>query len=346
MGARVNASVGIVAASLALAGCGSSEAGSGTSGDVVEISFAHTAAVPQTVWEDTFTEELPQRLEDATDGAVEIRVIRDAIGSDDVLSEMKGGKVGAGDLILNYVAGTYPEWGVFGLPGLLTHEDEEVMAGLFTDVIKPKVAEMTEERFGVTPLIVSAFPENRWWTTETKLQSVDDMKGLKIRTNSPETTALAKALGAAPVGTEFSELYPSLEQGIVEAATSSTAPIYGSSIHEVLNYVHFLPGGISTYAAFIAKDTLESLPADVKESLLSEVEEMQNEAWQNELDRQEEYLDEMKEAGVEVVEVDDRFYDAVLRTAKDEVWSSWEKNVGPEGSALLEEIQTYLSEAS
>jgi TRAP-type C4-dicarboxylate transport system substrate-binding protein len=346
MGVKLYASVGIVASAMALSACGASGSGSETSGDVVEIQFAHTAAVPQTVWEKTFTEDLPQRITEATDGAVEVRVIRDAIGSDDVLAEMKSGKVKAGDLILNYVAGTHPEWGVFGLPGLLTHEDEDVMAGLFTDVIKPEVAEMTEEKFGVTPLIVSAFPENRWWTTEKKLQSVEDFKGLKIRTNSPETTALAKALGAAPVGTEFSELYPALEQGIVEGATSSTAPIYGSSIHEVLNYVHFLPGGISTYAAFISQDVLESLPTDVREALLREVEEMQAEAWQNELDRQQEYLDKMKEAGVEVVEVDEGFYQDVLDIAKSEVWTDWEKNAGPEASALLDEIQAYLAEAN
>lgn len=343
-----------------LAACGTAGDGSGDQGEdgqaetaqndggeestQVELRFAHSVTVPGTVWEEMSTSWIPERFEEATDGAVTVQVIRDAIDSDALLDATSGRSADAGNLILNYVAGTHSEWGVFGLPGLMTHEHEADMHGLFTDVIQPNLAEMTEERWGLTPLVVSAFPENRWWTVGHKLESMDDFQGLQIRTNSPETTELAQALGAAPIGTEFAELYPALERGMVEAATSSTVPIHGSALYEVLDYVHFLPGGISTYAVFIDQDSLESLPAEVQTALLDEAAMIQEEVWDMELEWQEDRLSAMQDEGVEVVEVSDDFYNEVLEVAQAEVWESWRDNAGEDAAQLLDDIREYLGE--
>ena len=53
------------------------------------------------------------------------------------------------------------------------------------------------------------------------INSVDDLKGVKIRSPEGLAAEVFKRAGASPVSLPFSEVYTALEKGVVDAADAS-----------------------------------------------------------------------------------------------------------------------------
>jgi len=70
-----------------------------------------------------------------------------------------------------------------------------------------------------------------------KINGVDDLKGLNIRAPEGLATAVFEAAGASPVPLPYSEVFGSLEQGVIDAAdASSYADNASTGVHEVATY--------------------------------------------------------------------------------------------------------------
>lgn len=85
-----------------------------------------------------------------------------------------------------------------------------------------------------------------WWergprliTSNKPINTVDDMKGLKIRV--PEISAMQQifsAWGATATTMSWSEVYTSLQQGVIDAQENPIPFFYSSSIYEVNKYIN------------------------------------------------------------------------------------------------------------
>jgi len=78
----------------------------------------------------------------------------------------------------------------------------------------------------------------RVMTSNKKIEKVSDFKGIKIRTmNSPNHLAFWKALGANPTPLAFTELYMSLQQGVVQAQENANDTNLSCNFQEVQKYL-------------------------------------------------------------------------------------------------------------
>jgi TRAP-type C4-dicarboxylate transport system substrate-binding protein len=68
--------------------------------------------------------------------------------------------------------------------------------------------------------------------TKKPVNSLEDLKGLKIRTNSP----VAKALGAVQVGMPMSDAYDALSKGVVQGIIGPYEPMKGFRLAEVVDH--------------------------------------------------------------------------------------------------------------
>lgn len=99
------------------------------------------------------------------------------------------------------------------------------------------------------------------------VNSVDDLKGLKIRAAGLVGEMLAQA-GAAVMYLPGPEIYGALEKGIVDAAVYG--PLNGSyelGLHEVAKYVVLPPFAIEADEMIINMDAWKALPDDLKKLL-------------------------------------------------------------------------------
>lgn len=94
-----------------------------------------------------------------------------------------------------------------------------------------------------------------------EIRGVDDLKGLNIRSPEGLATAVFEAAGASPIPLPYSEVFSSLEQGVIDAAdASSYADNSSTGVHEVATYPLY-PGihSMAVLQLVIGKDQWDSV---------------------------------------------------------------------------------------
>ena len=101
-------------------------------------------------------------------------------------------------------------------------------------------------------------------TTKKKVQTLSDLKGMKIRTPSAMMGKLIKRWGGVPVAMPAPEVYMSLERGVIDAVFFDPLTLMGIKANEVTKYHTRV--GISTVVFFFAMNqkTWDRLPPNVQ----------------------------------------------------------------------------------
>lgn len=168
------------------------------------------------------------------------------------------------------------------------------------------------------------------------INSVEDLKGLKIRTlPTPVHIAFFKALGAAPTPLDWSELFEALRTGVVDAQENPPSMTYTAKFYEVQKF-YSLTGHVNEVGAFVMSKTFyDKLPADLKAAV--DTAAKKTTAWQwaeNDKDNQK-YLKQLETAGMKVNSVSEAELDKFRKIAR-EVYPEAIKGFGPDGKQLTD----------
>jgi len=111
------------------------------------------------------------------------------------------------------------------------------------------------------------------------INSVDDLKGQKVRVFTPSMAALMQHFGATPVTIQFSEVYPSLQRGVATCAV--TAPTAGNSGKWPEVTTHFLPLALSgsVQGHFMSLDHWKRYSPALQAKLESEFKKLEEQMW-------------------------------------------------------------------
>ena len=136
--------------------------------------------------------------------------------------------------------------------------------------------------------------------TNVPVNTVDDLKGLKIRVPSNEIQSKGfDVLGATSTGMALGDVYQALQTKTIDGAENPLATLYGRKLHEVAKYL-ILDGHVKNFTT--SADWFNSLPEEQQTWLLETAEEAGE--YNNEVQQaaDAEYLQKMKDEGVTVVE--------------------------------------------
>lgn len=121
--------------------------------------------------------------------------------------------------------------------------------------------------------------------TNKKIETLDDLKGLKLRAKGPYMHELVTALGASPVSMSPFEIYETVSKGIIDGAITSPCFIYDNKIYEVLKYVFHVETGFTHVYHTVNKDSFDALPPVVQGWVMELSERggkiQQDEGWEN-----------------------------------------------------------------
>lgn len=108
----------------------------------------------------------------------------------------------------------------------------------------------------------------RQLTTNKSVSSVADLAGLKIRVPSQENSvAVWNTLGATATPMNLSEVYLSLQTGVVDGQENPIATIISSGFDEVCGYMNMTSHSVQNCPLFIASSVYEKLDPTLKEIL-------------------------------------------------------------------------------
>lgn len=212
-------------------------AGDAAGGDVeqIELVFSHINAETHT-WH-KMALKFKELIEEKSGGNITVTIYpNNQLGSE--IETVQSAIAGMGDcdiVLTGESMQTYvEELGIIGMPYAIT-SDEHMEAVLNGEVGKELDELMLSA--GLRNLgAVRRGPRNI--TSNKEIHTPDDLQGFIIRTpESSMTMAAFNAMGAKPTPMAFSEIFTSLQQGVIHGQENPLANIYDASLYEVQDYV-------------------------------------------------------------------------------------------------------------
>lgn len=183
-------------------------------------------------------------------------------------------------------------------------------------------------------IVPSGFRET---SSNKAVRSYEDLAGLKIRTlENPTAIAYWEAWGANPTPVAFSDLYLALQQGLVEAQENAYNTITASKLYEQQKYIVNTHHVIMWGGMYMNLDFYNSLPDDYRALLDWVCENVMDEYTYNlAVEENDLALQQMKDAGLEVIDLSEADY-AKMREAAKPAYDMIRADVGDEAMNILE----------
>ncbi len=126
-------------------------------------------------------------------------------------------------------------------------------------------------KFGFKVLSFSWVQGYRHFFTNKPVRSPEDLKGLRIRTPpAPIWQESVRALGATPVALAFGEMYPALQQRVVDGVELVYNNIPGGRFYEVLKYITETGHIMLVNFEVVSAKWFNALPPDYQKILVEE----------------------------------------------------------------------------
>lgn len=123
-----------------------------------------------------------------------------------------------------------PDLGILFGP-YLTDDAESLFKIYESDWFKEKEAELQEQ--GIHIVIKNYLYGTRQLLATKKVETPDDLKGMKIRTpNNIMQIRAIEAMGGTPTPMPLGDVYPALTQGVIDGVENPLPVLFGQKLHE------------------------------------------------------------------------------------------------------------------
>jgi TRAP-type C4-dicarboxylate transport system substrate-binding protein len=210
-----------------------------------------------------------EQVEKATKGKVKIEVYYSQTLSKGKES-WKAVKSGIADIAWcpqGYWPGLTPLTDVISLPGLpfrTAEEGSEMLWRLYdqTPVIQKEFKD-------VKVLLLHTSEPYLLITRDKPVQTIEDIKGMKIRTFGSNLTMQIKKLGAVPVSIPMPDNYTALQKGVIDGMGTPWEAVNGFRFYEVVKYYTEVPFGAQFFSVSMNKKVWNKLDKETQDAIMS-----------------------------------------------------------------------------
>ena len=179
-----------------------------------------------------------KQVEEAGKGRIKMEVFpsQTLIKGIDMWRGVRTGIADIGWCVQGYWPEQTPLSDVMSLPFLPIKSAEQGASVLWR--LYEKFPQIQKEYGDIQPLVLYTTSPNFLITSKKQVKTLDDMKGLKIRTLGGPPIEMAKALGASPSVMPMPDLYQALDKGVFDGAAVPWEAIHAFRLYEVAKNVH------------------------------------------------------------------------------------------------------------
>jgi TRAP-type C4-dicarboxylate transport system substrate-binding protein len=170
------------------------------------------------------------------------------------------------------------------------------------------------------------------------INTIDDLKGLKMRAYNVGTTRIAELAGAQAVTIQAAELPQALATGTVNAFMTSGATGYDSKVWETMTHYYDCKAWIPANVIFVNKAAFATLDKSAQESVLKAAAAAEARGWKIAEEKAGWYLDQLRAKGMKVMPPSPALA-AGLKKIGEQLTADWIAKAGPSGKAV---VDTYL----
>ncbi|MEJ5359655.1 MAG: TRAP transporter substrate-binding protein [Desulfobacterales bacterium] len=280
--------------------------------------------------------EFAEMVKKNTNGELEIVVeTGGALGykGPELLKAVRDGLLPLSDMLISGVAGDEKVFQIVTLP-FLTLDFKELRT--LIDLCYP-VFEKTAEKWGQKILYIAPWPGAGIWTKK-KVTSVAEMKGLKTRTYDKNGALVMEAAGATPFALPFSEVYSSLQTGVIDSVLTSSPTAVDAKFWEVLSFFQPINITIATNMVNVNLNSFKKLPKNVQDELVKAGKEMEKRMWDMVAKLDREMVELCNKNGIQTVTPSKEFM-ADLTKITENIRAEWYNTAPAEAKKIYDEYR-------
>jgi len=268
-----------------------------------------------------------KKLETESNGRLKVEIYPSATLSkpENTYDATAKGIVDIGSQAQGYTAGRFPLTQIAELPGLSNSAAQ--MSCMLQTLYENGTISSEYEDTHLLFMIGSSV--GALHTVDKVIRTPEDMQGMRIRRPSAVASHIIEATGATAVGMPPTELYTSLQRGVIDGLSFAWSPAGDFRLTELTNAHTNIPFYTSSLLVTMNKDKYESLPDDLKKIIDDNSGRKMADMAADMFKREDaKFIEEARAKGDTIVDIPDPL--------NDPDWS------GP----LLEGSQNYLDEVS
>lgn len=273
-----------------------------------------------------------QDVKTATNGGLEIISHPGAslFRAPEIKRAVQGRQAQAGEIFLVNFQNEWPLFGLDGLPFLASgYEDSYKLYQAQKPFLEKKLDDL-----GLMLLYSVPWPSSSLYTNKS-INSIEDLKGLKLRVFSPTTARIGELVGAQPVTIQEAELAQALATGVVEGLLTSSATGADNKLFERVKYFYTIQAWLPKNAVIVSKREFQALDEPTREAVLKAAAEAEARGWKESQLVDERAMEILKAGGMEIIEPSDQLRNDLSKIGE-VIVSEWLVGAGDEGKAALD----------
>ncbi|WP_432415182.1 C4-dicarboxylate TRAP transporter substrate-binding protein [Chromohalobacter israelensis] len=288
----------LIATSLSIAGLGSLNLAQAAT--EIRVAYGNQPGEPV----DVAVKEWAENVEQDSDGELTLSAFpASQLGSEtDVMEQARFGSPIITITAYSNFMSSVPDLSVLDAPYLADSFDDKLK--VFDSEWFAEQSQKVEEA-GYHIVIPNTVYGTRHLLSREPATTPEELDGVKIRVqNSPMYVEAMRSMGATPTPMSLGDVYPALAQGMVDGVENPTPVLFGGKFHEVVKHLN-LTGHMNTVAPFVTGKAFWNQLSEENRQILTETGQDMATHLRELVEKESDVaLQELKDAGVEVHEVD------------------------------------------
>ena len=271
-------------------------------------------------------------VDKSTNGRVKITVHPNGslFKANEIKRAVQGGQAQIGEILLSGYSNEDPMFGLDSVPFLATSYGDA--ARLWKASHKA-----VEERFakqGMKLLYSVPWPPQGIYVNKP-LNSIADLKGLKMRTYNPNTSRIAELAGAQPVTIQVAELAQAMATGAVNANITSGSTGYDTKVWEQIKYFYDTQAWLPKNVVMVSQKAFDALDKADQNAVLRAAADAESRGWKISEEKTKWYLEQLTKNGMTVAPPSPTLA-ADFKKIGDTITAEWLKTSGADGKAVVD----------
>jgi TRAP-type C4-dicarboxylate transport system substrate-binding protein len=270
-------------------------------------------------------------VQKATGGKLQITVHSNGslIKHPDILRAVSTGQVNIAEFLLGQFGNEDPVFAADNVPFVAPGYDNAMK---FYRAQKPVLEKKLQGR-GLKLLYSVPWPGQGIYTKDP-VSSVNDFKGLKMRTYSPLTARLAELLGASPTVVQVPEIPQMFATGAMQAMITSSATGTATKAWEFVKNYYKTNAWNPKNVVVVNQRAFARLPKAAQNAVMKAAAAAETRGWGMSRQREKDADELLAKNGVNVAEPSPELKAALAKIGQ-QMAAEWEKSAGADGQAIL-----------
>lgn len=187
-----------------------------------------------------------EQIEQVTEGRVKVQTLPKMVGTaPGQFDVVRDGLADISFIVTGYTPGRFvlSEMGEMSWVG----NDPSTFGPIFWDIYKEYIEPLGEfDRVKVMTMISNA-PGNIV-TVGKEINSMEDLKGIKLRSSGPYATSMLEAVGAVPILKSSNEAYEMMTTGVIDGSLAQPETVINMNMLDLGKHYTIIPGGLFSAA--------------------------------------------------------------------------------------------------